>query len=52
MLKEESRKIIQEASNWCKVHNSGISKCLKGVQKTAGKHPITKQPLRWQYYNC
>lgn len=42
---------IQEASNWCKVHNSGISKCLKGIQKTAGKHPITKQPLKWQYYN-
>ena len=42
---------IQDAANWCKVHNSGISKCLKGIQKTAGKHPQSKQPLKWQYYN-
>lgn len=28
-----------------------ISDCLHGRQKTAGKHPITKEPLKWEYYN-
>ena len=28
---------------------SGISSVCKGKQKTAGKHPITKEPLKWEY---
>ena len=26
---------------------SGISQCLKGTRKSAGKHPITGEPLTW-----
>ena len=25
-----------------------IRACIKGINKTAGKHPITKQPLHWK----
>ena len=42
---------INKAAQWCNIHHSGISKCLKGIQKTSGKHPQTNQPLKWEYYN-
>jgi hypothetical protein len=29
---------------------SRIYDCCKGKKKFAGKHPITKEPLRWMYY--
>lgn len=41
---------IAEAAKWCHIDSSGISKCLKGTQKTAGKHPHTKEPLHWELY--
>ena len=28
-----------------------ICRCCKGERKTAGKHPITQERLRWSYYN-
>lgn len=28
---------------------NGISCCCNGTQKTAGKHPITGEPLHWEY---
>ena len=28
-----------------------ISKCCRKIQKSAGKHPITNDPLKWQYYS-
>lgn len=28
---------------------NGISCCCNGTQKTAGKHPITGEPLTWEY---
>ena len=39
----------KEAAKWCGVDNSTLSKCAKGKIKTAGKDPITKEPLRWIY---
>lgn len=31
--------------------DSGVSKCCHGKQATAGKHPITGEPLRWMFYD-
>lgn len=45
---------ISEAARWCGLKNgSSIGQvCNKnGKQKTAGKHPITKEKLRWEFYN-
>lgn len=39
----------QEASEWCGLASStGISACINGKKKSAGKHPITKEPLHWE----
>ena len=35
---------INEAAQWCGIHNSSISHCLRGNQKTAGGY-------HWEYYN-
>lgn len=40
---------INEAAQWCGVSSSSISHCLREDQKTAGKHPITKIRLHWEY---
>lgn len=39
---------IKEASDWSN-SGKGIFYVLKGVRKTAGKHPETKEPLLWRY---
>jgi len=39
---------VKEAVRWC---HTGLSMCLSGNCKTGGKHPITKEPLKWMYYN-
>jgi len=41
---------IKEASNKYNINN-GISMCCRKVKKSAGKHPITGEPLRWMYYD-
>ena len=41
----------KDAADWCGVDKSGICKCAKGKQKTAGKDPKTKEPLKWVYLN-
>ena len=41
---------INSAAVWCGIDPSGISKCLHKKQKSAGKHPITKQALHWEYW--
>lgn len=41
---------VNEAAQYAGISPSGISKCLKGVQKSAGKHPISKIKLQWSYY--
>ena len=40
---------INEAAKWANVSPSNLSKCLKGVQHTAGKHPESKNKLEWKY---
>ena len=42
----------KEACEWCGLKNSvSISFACNGKKETAGKHPITKEPLHWQYYD-
>ena len=40
---------IKEASEKYSVHNTEIIKCCKGNRKSAGKHPITGEKLKWEY---
>lgn len=43
---------IQEAAQWAgQKGNANIIKVCKGERKTSGKHPQTKEPLRWAYYD-
>jgi len=43
---------IKEASKYYNIDDCGISGCCSNnnSQKTAGKHPETKEPLIWMYY--
>lgn len=39
-----------EASAWCRLKsNSNIRECCLKKRKTAGKHPVTGEKLRWEY---
>ena len=42
---------IREAAKWCGLENSpsNISAQIRGERKSAGKHPITKEPLHWYF---
>ena len=40
----------KKAGEWCGVGGTAINNHLKGGTKSSGKHPITKQPLHWMYY--
>lgn len=42
----------QAAANWAGLKSSGGIRdcCNHGKQNTAGKHPITKEPLKWLWY--
>ena len=40
---------IKEASDAYNVDRANISKCCRGLRKSAGKHPITKEKLQWSY---
>lgn len=41
---------FKDASDWCRVSKTCICEHLKGRQKSAGKHPITGEKLKWDYY--
>lgn len=41
---------IKDASEKYNIHASDITTCCKGKLKSAGKHPITDNPMQWQYY--
>lgn len=43
----ESQSAATKAYN---LYKSGINECCRGKILSAGKHPITKEPLRWEYY--
>ena len=39
-----------EAAKWAGcLDSSSIGKACKGITKTAGRHPVTKEKLSWQY---
>lgn len=41
---------IKEASEWCGLKSMcNISEACRGIRKTAGKHPITKEALKWRF---
>lgn len=41
---------VRAAMEWCGLKGSGdIGRQIKGKAKTAGKHPITKEPLKWEW---
>ena len=41
---------MMDAARWCGLSNSSsIGKCCMGHQLNAGKHPITKERLKWKY---
>lgn len=41
---------LQKAADWCHLaSSSSITNVLKGRKRSAGKHPITKEPLHWEY---
>lgn len=43
---------IKEATEYYSIRNkTGISDCVAGRLKSCGKHPITQEPLKWEYYN-
>ncbi len=48
-----NKKIFNSIKDISEKHNidaSSISSCCKGKRKSAGKDPITKEKLRWMYY--
>ena len=38
-----------DASERYKICRSNITSCCNGSMKSAGKHPITKEPMKWEY---
>ena len=40
---------VTEAAKWGNATASTISKQIKGQRKTAGKHPMTGDKLKWEY---
>ena len=41
---------IREAGNKYNIEASHITDCCKGRRKSCGKHPLTKERLKWKYY--
>ena len=42
---------IGTAAKWCGLKSlSGISAVCKNKRSTAGKHPITNEPLKWKFF--
>lgn len=46
---EEVFSTVKQAAEQYKISHSDIAACIGGRQKSAGKHPITKEKLHWQY---
>lgn len=39
---------IHEAAKWANIDKKGICRVLKGIGKSAGKHPETGEKLYWE----
>ena len=59
--KQQSKKVIclntkeiypsmAEASRQTKISQGNISACCRGKRQSAGKHPVTKEKLYWEFY--
>lgn len=46
---EEHFESTRAAERKYNIDCSQIIKCCKGVAKSAGKHPVTREPLHWRY---
>jgi hypothetical protein len=43
---------LSDAARWCKLKSStSIWNNLSMGTKSAGKHPVTGEPLHWMYYD-
>lgn len=42
---------IKQASNYYNTYAESIISCCKGKRNYSGKHPITNEPLQWEYYD-
>jgi RNA polymerase sporulation-specific sigma factor len=42
---------IKLASNYYNTYAESIISCCKGRRNFSGKHPITNEPLQWEYYD-
>lgn len=45
---------MMDAARWCGLKNaSSIGQVCNhtGKQQTAGRHPITQEKLKWEFYN-
>lgn len=40
---------LKDAANKTRISQSGISQVCNGSRMTAGKHPVTKEKLKWKY---
>ena len=40
---------IKEATEYYLINSSSISACCRGKRKSAGKHPVTGEKLKWKY---
>ena len=40
---------IKDASDNYKIDSSSITKCCRGIRKSAGKHPTTNENMKWIY---
>lgn len=41
---------IKQATNFYNLSKTGISDCLSGKCLSCGRHPITEEKLKWEYY--
>lgn len=47
----DTKEVFNNANEANDKYKGNIRKCCKGIQEHAGKHPITKEPLHWMYYD-
>ena len=48
---KETFNSLREAQDKYNISGCGVSACCNNRQKTAGKHPITGEQLKWIYYD-
>ena len=46
---DKTFKTIRGAEEATGAYHTNVSRACKGTRKSAGKHPITNEPLHWKY---